>query len=273
MNIIKSFSRRSLAWIVFFMLLFSALLNMAAYWGLEFISGIISMQVLREAATRSPDLKTGLDQLQPWGAGLKLYFLPVTTGMFLFLGLVLWIFLRGSLVRQMRKNGLIGDQKPKKKPRKKEKSAKKSEASTQQSEERPPVDKKAQLQLNQRYYLHLLSVLQREGRLVDFFQEDLNLYDDAQIGAAVRSIQDNCKKTVNKSLSPQPVLEKMEGDTVTVPADFDPSTIKLTGNVSGDPPFTGVLRHKGWRAAKLEMPTLSSSQDSRIIAPAEVEIT
>ena len=99
------------------------------------------------------------------------------------------------------------------------------------------------------------------------------MYDDAQIGAAVRSIQDNCKKTVNKSLSPQPVLEKMEGDTVTIPADFDPATIKLTGNVSGDPPFTGVLRHRGWRAAKLELPTLSSSQDPRIIAPAEVEIT
>ncbi|MBW2249010.1 MAG: DUF2760 domain-containing protein [Deltaproteobacteria bacterium] len=53
---------------------------------------------------------------------------------------------------------------------------------------------------------------------------------------------------------------------------FDPDAIKLTGNVTGEPPFTGVLRHKGWRTRKLELPALSGGQDARIIAPAEVEI-
>lgn len=272
MNVIKSFSRRSLAWIIFFMLVLSVLFNMAGYWGWCMISRIIPPEVLQEAAERCPDFKAGLNQLQPWATLLKIYFIPIITGLFLVIGLILWVFLRGSLVRQMRKNGLIEDKKTAKKDRKKEKPAKKA-ATPQKTEEKPQADKKTQIHLNQRYYLHLLSVLQREGRLVDFFEEDLNLYDDAQIGAAVRSIQDNCKKSVNKSLSPQPVLEKNEGDTVTVPPDFDPAAIKLTGNVSGDPPFTGVLRHRGWRAAKLELPTLSTSQDPRIIAPAEIEIT
>ncbi|MBS3757972.1 MAG: DUF2760 domain-containing protein [Desulfobacterales bacterium] len=272
MNIVKSFSRRSLAWIIFFMLVLSVLFNMAGYLGWRMVSRIIAPEVLWKAAERCPELKAGLQQLQPWGAPLKIYLIPIITAIFLIFGVILWLFLRGSMVRQMRKNGLIGDKKSTQKARKKEKPDKKA-AAPPKTEETAPADKENQIRLDQRYYLHILSVLQREGRLVDFFEEDLNPYEDAQIGAAVRSIQDICKKSINKSLSPQPVLEKYEGDTVTVPADFDPAAIKLTGNVSGEPPFTGVLRHRGWRAAKLELPTLSTSQDPRIIAPAEIEIT
>lgn len=267
MNIIKSFSRRSLAWILFFMLVLSALLNGAVYWGWCALTRIIPLNVLEKAGDQTPELQAGLNRLQPWAEFLNLYLIPIATGVLVIFGLVLWLFLKGSLARQMRKHGLMADKKSaEKKPKKK------AEGMPAKTEEKSQADKQAQRDLNQRYYLHLLSVLQREGRLVDFFEEDLNLYADAQIGAAVRSIQDNCKKAINKSLSPQPVLEKNEGDTVTVPADFDPAAIKLTGNVSGEPPFTGVLRHRGWRAAKLELPTLSVSQDPRVIAPAEVEI-
>jgi len=272
MNIIKSFSRRSLAWIVFFMLVLSALLNTGGYWGWWALTRVLPLNVLQKAAEQTPELKNGLHQLEPWAEFFKLYFIPISTGVLVFIGLILWLFLRRALVRQMRQNGLIEDKRSAKKPKKKEKPAKKAESAPDKTQEKPQTDKKAQRDLNQRYYLHLLSVLQREGRLVDFFEEDLNIYEDAQIGAAVRSIQDNCRKTVNKALSPQPMLEKKEGDTVTVPADFDPAAIKLTGNVTGEPPFTGILRHRGWRAAKLELPTLSVSQDPRIIAPAEVEI-
>ncbi|MDZ7830525.1 MAG: DUF2760 domain-containing protein [Desulfobacterales bacterium] len=275
MNIVKSFSRRSLAWIIFFMLILSALLNTAGYWGICLLTRFIPLRLLQQAAKETPALQAGLNRLQPWMDFFNPYFIPISTGVLVFMGLILWLFLRGSLIRQMRKNGLIEAKKSAKKPKKREKPAKKAkraESPPVKTEEKPRADKKAQHDLNQRYYLHLLSVLQREGRLVDFFEEDLNLYEDAQIGAAVRSIQDNCKKTINKSLAPQPVLEKNEGDTVTVPADFDSAAIKLTGNVSGEPPFKGILRHRGWRAAKLELPTLSVTQDPRIIAPAEVEI-
>lgn len=125
---------------------------------------------------------------------------------------------------------------------------------------------------NKRLFLHLISLLQREGRLIDFFAEDLTSFDDAQIGGAVREIHATCRKVVEKSLSLKPVIDNIEGETVSVETGFDPGAIKLVGNVSGDPPFSGILRHRGWQAGKPEMPTLSSSQDPNIIAPAEVEI-
>lgn len=125
---------------------------------------------------------------------------------------------------------------------------------------------------DQRLFLHMISLLQREGRLIDFFAEDLSSYDDAQIGGAVREIHATCRKVVEKSLSLQPVIDHIEGETVSVEPGFDPAAVKLIGNVTGDPPFSGVLRHRGWQAGKAEMPTLSGSQDPNIIAPAEVEI-
>jgi hypothetical protein len=120
--------------------------------------------------------------------------------------------------------------------------------------------------------LHVLSLFQREGRLVDFLKEDLTAYEDAQIGAAVRSIHEGCRKALDKHFGPQPVLDRDEGEEVSIPSGFDPHAIRLTGNVSGEPPFKGVLQHKGWRAARVELPSLSGSQDATIIAQAEVEI-
>ena len=125
---------------------------------------------------------------------------------------------------------------------------------------------------DQRLFLHLISVLQREGRLIDFFAEDLSHFEDAQIGAAVREIHATCREAVEKTLSLKPVINNLEGETVSVEPGFDPGAVKLVGNVSGDPPFSGVLRHRGWQAGKMEVPSLSSSQDPSIIAPAEVEI-
>ena len=67
-------------------------------------------------------------------------------------------------------------------------------------------------------------------------------------------------------------MNDTEGESITIPEGFDPKTIKLTGNVSGNPPFKGVLQHKGWRISRIELPTLSGAQDPKIVAPAEVEI-
>jgi hypothetical protein len=44
------------------------------------------------------------------------------------------------------------------------------------------------------------------------------------------------------------------------------------GNVPATPPPGGTLRHKGWRAAKVDLPALAPKQDAAIIAPAEIEI-
>lgn len=125
---------------------------------------------------------------------------------------------------------------------------------------------------DRRLFLHLLAAMQRDGRLMDFLAEDLDAYEDAQIGSAVRTIHAGCKQALQKYLNPQPVMNQEEGETVTLPADFDPGLITVTGKVTGNPPFTGTLRHKGWQAENIKLPTLSGHQNVRVIAPAEVEI-
>lgn len=120
--------------------------------------------------------------------------------------------------------------------------------------------------------VQLLGLLQREGRLVDFLREDIQPYDDSQIGAAVRTIHQACRQVLSEHLTLEPVLNEQEGDEVTIPTDFDPSAIRLTGNVSGEPPFRGALRHAGWRAVQVKLPAQPSGQDPKIVSPAEVEI-
>jgi Domain of unknown function (DUF2760) len=118
--------------------------------------------------------------------------------------------------------------------------------------------------------LHLLSLLQREGRLIDFCEEDLAGFSDAQVGAAARTVHDGCRKAVREAFTLVPVRAESEGSPVTLPAGFDPRAVRLTGNVTGSPPFSGVLRHHGWRAAQVRMPV--GPGDSTVIAPAEVEL-
>ncbi|MCR4290892.1 MAG: DUF2760 domain-containing protein [Candidatus Scalindua sp.] len=121
--------------------------------------------------------------------------------------------------------------------------------------------------------LQTLVVLQRKGRLIDFLQENLSEYDDAQIGAAVRSIHSGCKETLSKYIDLKPIFEDEEGKEVTVDEGFDSRAIQLTGNVKGNPPFKGILRHRGWRAVKVQVPQLTSQEEgNNILAPAEIEI-
>ena len=119
--------------------------------------------------------------------------------------------------------------------------------------------------------LRLLGLLQEEGRLVDFLEEDLAPYPDEQIGGAVRAIHDGCRKALHAQFALEPVLRGAEGEDVTVDAGFDAAAVRLTGNVGGAPPFRGVLRHGGWRATSATLPERQGIVP-RVIAPAEVEI-
>ncbi|MEW6439539.1 MAG: DUF2760 domain-containing protein [bacterium] len=121
--------------------------------------------------------------------------------------------------------------------------------------------------------VQILSILQRKGRFIDFLQEDLGPYDDSQIGAAVRSIHQGCKEALTEHLTLRPVVEGEEGAEVNVPPGFNPEAIQLIGDVRGSPPFKGVLRHRGWRVERLELPRRTSGdREENILAPAEVEI-
>ena len=119
----------------------------------------------------------------------------------------------------------------------------------------------------------LLATLQREARFVDFIQEPLAGYSDAQIGAVARDVHRDCGTVLKRLFDLKPAVENEEGAEVEIPAGFDPTRWRLTGNVAGEPPFHGRLVHPGWEAAVCELPTWTGAAASaRIVAPAEVEL-
>jgi hypothetical protein len=121
--------------------------------------------------------------------------------------------------------------------------------------------------------LRILAVLQRDGRLVDFLQEDIDAYTDAQIGAAVRDIHRGCRKSLREYLTIEPILNGPEESPVQVPSDFDPAAVRLLGNVDGKPPYQGVLKHHGWRVRSVHLPLLPVARDdTSVLSPAEVEV-
>lgn len=120
--------------------------------------------------------------------------------------------------------------------------------------------------------LALLALLQREGRLVDFLEQDVAGFADAEIGAVARVVHEGCRKALREHVTIEPVRAEQEGAAVTLTAGFSPSEIKLSGNVAGSAPYRGVLRHRGWRAAKASLPVPVAGHDASVLAPAEVEL-
>ena len=120
--------------------------------------------------------------------------------------------------------------------------------------------------------LQILGLLQRDSRLIDFLMEDVSAYSDDQVGAAVRTLHDQCRESLNRYLRLAPVIDAVEGSFTKLDAN-DPATVKLLGNVpvSGKAPG-GILRHKGWRAEKIDLPPTPPGQSVTVIAPAEVEV-
>jgi hypothetical protein len=121
--------------------------------------------------------------------------------------------------------------------------------------------------------VQVLSLFQREGRLVDFLKEPIDSYNDAQIGAAVRDIHRDCSAVLSRVFSIEPLLNKDEGASVNVPQGFNPEQYRLTGNLTGNPPYQGILRHRGWKASKVELPVWKGNDSALdVIAPAEIEL-
>lgn len=120
--------------------------------------------------------------------------------------------------------------------------------------------------------VRILGILQREARLLDFLMENIQAYEDAQIGASVRDIHAKAQAAIRKHVVLEPVLPNEEGSTVTVQTGFDPSAIRLVGNVTGNPPFKGTLQHAGWRARSIDVPKPPEGVDDFVLMPAEVEL-
>ncbi len=120
--------------------------------------------------------------------------------------------------------------------------------------------------------LLLLSALQREGRLVDFLQQDMTGFSDEEIGATARFLHTGCRKVLQQYFHFEPAASQAEGSSITLASGFDAQKFRLTGNVAGPPPFRGTLKHHGWVATEVRMPALSEAIEPRVVAPAEVEL-
>lgn len=120
--------------------------------------------------------------------------------------------------------------------------------------------------------LQLLGLLQRDARLIDFVQESVTGYSDADVGAAARLVHEGCRKVLAAHFTLAPIRSENEGSRVTLPAGFDAAAVRLTGNVVGQAPFTGTLSHRGWRVTDVRLPQRAEHHDAAIVAQAEVEL-
>ncbi len=115
-------------------------------------------------------------------------------------------------------------------------------------------------------------MLQREGRFIDFLEEDVETFSDEEIGAAARVVHQGCRKTLREYFDITPIRAEEEGDSVTLKSGFDAAEVRITGDVSGEPPFKGTLQHRGWRASEVSLPKIAEDHDVSILVAAEVEL-
>lgn len=120
--------------------------------------------------------------------------------------------------------------------------------------------------------LQLLALLQKEGRLVDFINEDVNAFSDEQVASAARVVHQGVKKCLSDHVTFEAISQAMEGESTQIPQDFNRNEIRLTGNIASNGPFNGVLVHKGWKATSVNLPSVVDGTDLSVIMPAEVEL-
>jgi len=247
---LQRFRKTSFWTVSFFMLAVSAGIGAGIYYGLEWAEKAVAADSGKDLLLN--DLQQIIVLMQD---RFVAWVLPAVTLTMLILGWIFWLILGGFTGPLL--NAPLASESPK---------------TPSRTGKKDFLDQKIEHERKQRLFLNTLSVLQREGRLLDFFDEDLARYSDEQIGAAVRSIQEDCKQAVKKYIDPRPVVDADEGQAITIEPGFDMNAITLVGNVAGEPPFEGIVRHPGWKAGKKEIPKLADIQDSAIITPAEIEI-
>ncbi|OAG28742.1 DUF2760 domain-containing protein [Thermodesulfatator autotrophicus] len=170
-------------------------------------------------------------------------------------GLILLLLIKPYSPKEPSSPPKIKEEPPKKEPITEEKLVVEKKIATQE----PPEE----------YVAAFIGVLQKEGRFLDFLSEDLDKYDDTQIGAAVRAIHPKLKQVLFEMIEIAPVIDSKEGSEIIIEEDFDRQAIRLIGNIKGNPPFRGVLRHPGWRYHKVNLP---KPRQGKILTPAEVEV-
>lgn len=138
--------------------------------------------------------------------------------------------------------------------------------------ESEPASTPSLRETNEDAALQLLGILQREGRFIDFLQEDMAGFSDAEIGAAARVVHDGCRKALESHLQIEPIQGQDEGSEIEIGNDYDANSIRLVGNPPASPPYHGRLQHRGWRVANVTLPKLTAGHNPNVLAPAEIEV-
>ncbi|MGK0288962.1 MAG: hypothetical protein ACI86H_000383, partial [bacterium] len=120
--------------------------------------------------------------------------------------------------------------------------------------------------------VYLLSLLQKNGQLVDFLKQDIVGFSNEEVGEAARVIHDGCSSVLKNYFSIESIRSEEEGEQVKIDVGFDTKEIQLTGNIQGKPPFQGELLHHGWKVVEVTLPQRTDDEELKIIAPAEVEV-
>ncbi len=125
--------------------------------------------------------------------------------------------------------------------------------------------------------VQILAILQREARLIDFLEEDIAPYTDEQVGAAVRDIHKNSRAALDRHVALKPVVDGVEGTNTNLASAGldakDTTRLRIVGKVPADGKVdAGILRHRGWRVEKIDLPTTPMGKKATILAPAEIEV-
>ena len=120
--------------------------------------------------------------------------------------------------------------------------------------------------------LRMLALLQAEARLVDFLLEDIAGFTDKQVADAVREVHKKAQAALKRHAVIEQILPGTEGEKATVQKGFDPSAVRVVGNVTGEPPFTGEVQHVGLRVKELKLAAPPEGADEFVLQPAEVQI-
>ena len=89
--------------------------------------------------------------------------------------------------------------------------------------------------------LQLLGLLQQDGRFIDFIEEDVAGFSDAEIGAAARVVHEGCRKAMREHFTLKPVRSEQDSWHKTI---FCPNLWIYWKSM------TSIAQGKVWRTLK-----------------------
>ncbi|MDD9952510.1 MAG: DUF2760 domain-containing protein [Zetaproteobacteria bacterium] len=125
--------------------------------------------------------------------------------------------------------------------------------------------------------LQLLSLLQHNGRLIDFVMEDITGIEDQQVVAAARVVHAGCREVLCKYVEIHPLRDEEEGQSIVAPQEEVDRTVEIMGEHDLAATTTATLLHRGWKSHGIHLPTLTADRqqfmlETQVLYPAQAEV-